>query len=75
MEIHIEEKITLDSLIKKMIQTCGDDFKNLLLDDNGLLHKFILLAINGNQILHSNQKEILIYSGDQISFIPAIAGG
>ncbi|MFX1275262.1 MAG: MoaD/ThiS family protein [Promethearchaeota archaeon] len=75
LEIPIQNKISLDSLIEKMIEKYGDEFRNRILDDNGNLHKFILLAINGNQITSSDEMDILIQSGDEVSFIPAIAGG
>ena len=75
LEIHIQENSTLKQLIRTMSEKYGDDFKNQVLDDNGNLLNYILLAINGNQITTTNKNNILIQDGDQISFIPAIAGG
>jgi len=75
LEIHIQNNSTLIQLIRTMSDRYGEDFRNKVLDDKGNLLNYILLAINGNQITTTNKNDVLIQDGDQISFIPAIAGG
>ena len=75
LEIPIETNISVKELISILSKKYGDDFKDKILDDNGNLVRFILVSINGNQKVSSNESDFLIHSGDKVSFIPAIAGG
>ncbi len=39
------------------------------------LNKYILLSLNGKDIRHYNDLKTILQDGDEIIFLPAIAGG
>ncbi len=46
-----------------------------LLDENGEIRRFINVFLNGEDIRFFKSKKIKLKKGDEISIIPAIAGG
>jgi sulfur-carrier protein len=46
-----------------------------LLDDNGELRRFVNIYLNGDDIRFLNQLTSRVKDGDDISIVPAIAGG
>jgi len=46
-----------------------------LLDDNGELRRFVNVYLNGDDIRFLNQLSSKVKDGDDISIVPAIAGG
>jgi sulfur-carrier protein len=46
-----------------------------LLDDNGELRRFVNIYLNGDDIRFLNQLNSTVKDGDDISIVPAIAGG
>ena len=46
-----------------------------LLDDNGDLRRFVNVYLNGDDIRFLNQLSSKVKDGDDISIVPAIAGG
>ncbi len=49
--------------------------KERLLDDNGELRRFVNIYLNGDDIRFLNQLNSQVKDGDDISIVPAIAGG
>ena len=46
-----------------------------MLDDKGELRKFVNIYLNGEDIRFASGVETPIKDGDEISIVPAIAGG
>jgi sulfur-carrier protein len=46
-----------------------------LLDDKGELRRFVNIYLNGDDIRFLNQLDSKVKDGDDISIVPAIAGG
>ena len=46
-----------------------------LLDDKGELRRFVNIYLNGDDIRFLKELETPVKEGDQISIVPAIAGG
>jgi len=46
-----------------------------LLDDHGELRRFVNIYLNGDDIRFLNQLNSTVKDGDDISIVPAIAGG
>jgi molybdopterin synthase sulfur carrier subunit len=46
-----------------------------LLDDNGNVRRFVNIYVNGEDVRFLQDKETLVKSGDEVSIVPAIAGG
>ncbi len=52
-----------------------EGFKNRLLDDEGKLKEFINIYLNGEDIRFLNGLETVTESRDEVSIVPAVAGG
>jgi molybdopterin synthase sulfur carrier subunit len=46
-----------------------------LLDDTGELRRFVNIYVNGEDIRFMNGLDTTIKSGDEVSIVPAVAGG
>ena len=64
--------------IKDMIAQLEANFpgmKDRLCDDTGKIRRFVNVYLNEEDIRFLNQEETKIKDGDEISIVPAIAGG
>lgn len=64
--------------IKEVIQNLESDyngFKERICDENGQIRKFINLYLNDEDIRFLENQDTPVKDGDQISIVPAIAGG
>nr|HID12969.1 MoaD/ThiS family protein [Anaerolineae bacterium] len=50
-------------------------FRKELYDDSGSLKRFINVYVNGREIRSLDGEDTLVSDGDELSIIPAIAGG
>jgi molybdopterin synthase sulfur carrier subunit len=57
------------------LQTRFPGIQERLLDENGGVRRFVNVYVNEEDIRFLQNKETPIKSGDEISIIPAIAGG
>ena len=74
-----EEEVTAEG---KSIQEVIDNletnfggFKERLCDENGQIRRFINFYLNDEDIRFKDNQETTVNDGDQISIVPAIAGG
>jgi len=49
--------------------------KERILDDKGQVRRFVNVYVNGDDIRFLNHMETAVKDGDNISIVPAIAGG
>lgn len=49
--------------------------KERMCDDDGALRHFVNVYVNGEDVRFLNNLETLIDDGDEISIVPAVAGG
>ncbi len=49
--------------------------KERLCDDNGKVRRFVNIYVNGDDIRFLNSLDTAIKDGDEVSIVPAIAGG
>ena len=49
--------------------------KERLCDDNGKVRRFVNIYVNGDDIRFLDSLETAIKDGDEVSIVPAIAGG
>ena len=79
-------KLTHDEeVVETSAETIGDAITDLesrypglqerLLDDDGQVRRFINVYVNEEDIRFLQEKETLLKDGDEVSIIPAIAGG
>ena len=50
-------------------------FKERLCNDDGSLRHFVNIYVNGEDIRRHNGLDTVIKSGDELSIVPAVAGG
>lgn len=78
-----KEEITLsvneNSKVKEILENLklplGKAFEEKIFDAEGKLSKYIILGLNGKDIRSFKGLDTIIKEGDEISFLPAIAGG
>ena len=73
------DKVELDVAdLSQMIERLESDypgFKERLLDEEGELRYFVNIYVNGEDIRFDQGLRTSIKSGDEISIVPAVAGG
>ncbi len=73
-----EEVIVEGNSIKEVIdnlETNYEGFKARLCDEKGQIRRFINFYLNDEDIRFKDNQETPVNDGDQISIVPAIAGG
>mgnify|MGYP002633025291 FL=1 len=73
-ELVTVEAATIGDAISEL-QTKYPGIKERLVDDNGEVRRFVNIYVNEEDIRFLENKETLIKDGDEVSIIPAIAGG
>ena len=73
------DKITVESgSILEIIESLDKEFpgiKTRLCDDNDELRNFVNMYINGEDIRFLDGMKSSVNSGDEVSIVPAVAGG
>lgn len=65
---------TIGAIITEL-QSRYPGIKERLLDDNGAVRRFVNVYVNEEDIRFLQNQQTPVKSGDEISIIPAIAGG
>ena len=73
-ELVTVEAATIGDAISEL-QTQFPGIKERLVDDNGEVRRFVNIYVNEEDIRFLENKETPIKDGDEVSIIPAIAGG
>lgn len=71
VEIEVDD---LSQMIDKL-ESDYPGFKERLLDEDGELRYFVNIYVNGEDIRFDQGLKTAIKSGDEISIVPAVAGG
>jgi sulfur-carrier protein len=72
-EVTVEGK-SIKEVIDNLEASCNG-IKKRLCDENGQIRRFINFYVNDEDIRFLNNQETEVKDGDQISIVPAIAGG
>lgn len=75
IDFTINEKSTIRSALERLRSELGNNFEKSIFTSSGRLNSFILILLNGKDIRHLNGLNTNIKNGDEISMIPAVAGG
>ncbi len=73
--IFLDENSTVKDMLEKLTQKFGKKFQRNILNSTNELNKYIILGINGKDIRSLDNLNTAIGENDEISFLPAIAGG
>lgn len=68
------DNITLKSVLDKLAEEFGDDFRSRLIE-KGEIRRFINVYINGEDIRHLKGINSDVGNNDEISILPAVSGG
>lgn len=75
ISISVEENSSVRLLLEKLNSKFGENFERTILDPCDSLNKYIILGLNGKDIRQFDELNTLIHEGDELAFLPAIAGG
>ena len=72
-DVSVEAKDIASML--KSLETAHPGIKDRLCDDTGELRRFVNIYVNEEDIRFLKGKETSLQDGDEVSIVPAIAGG
>ncbi|MFX1314633.1 MAG: MoaD/ThiS family protein [Promethearchaeota archaeon] len=75
INLNVEHVVTLRDLLNKLNSLLGREFGEIYVVSEGKLNKYIILGLNGRDIRQFDGLDTIIKDGDELSFLPAIAGG
>ena len=75
ISINIEKNSTIKDVLKLLTSKFGKDFKITIFENPDTLSKYIIISLNGKDIRSLEYLNISLHDGDEIHFLPAIAGG
>ena len=64
--------------VRELFEDLEGNYKGLkekIFDDAGEIRRFIIVSVNGEDVRYLNGPDTAVKSGDEISIVPAIAGG
>ncbi len=67
--------LTIREILVQLSSMIGKNFEENIFSSRSTLSKYIILGINGKDIRRFDGLDTMIKDGDEISFLPAIAGG
>lgn len=72
-EIEVEAKSVREAF--EALEASCDGIKSRVFDDSGDVRRFINVFVNGEDIRHLKGTDTALSEGDELSIVPAIAGG
>lgn len=72
-EVNIEATSLREAVAQLASQ--NEEFKTRLLDDSGELRRFVNVYVNEEDVRFLQKLDTPLKSGDEVSIVPAIAGG
>ncbi len=68
------EAVTIQNMVEEL-ESSFPGMKSRLCDENGKLRRFVNFYVNDEDIRFQQNEETPLNDGDEVSIIPAIAGG
>ena len=65
----------VNDFLTKLISNYGDEFSNILLNDNGFLDEKFTAILNGRSITNDSFFNIKLIDNDLLIFLPPVSGG
>lgn len=72
--VSIEDAGTVGALLKSLV-AAHSGLEKPLLDENGAPRRFVNLYVNGEDVRFLQNTDTPLKDGDELSIVPAIAGG
>lgn len=73
--LSLDNDSTIKDILKKLITMYGKDFESTILNNPETLNKYIIISLNGRDIRSLEYMNMNLHNGDELAFLPAIAGG
>ena len=73
--LKVDENSSINDIIKYLTSRYGNNFKSKILDSQNVLSKYIIIILNDVDIRSFDGLDTLIKEGDELTFLPVIAGG
>ncbi len=73
--VQIEDNSTVKHVIEKLVEKYGENLEKNIYTPSRKLSAYIIVVLNGKDIRTMEGLETKVNSGDELTFIPAIAGG
>ena len=75
IDLSLDVDSTIKNVLEKLIKIFGKEFKNTIFCSPEKLNDYILIGLNGKDIRSIKNLKTPINRGDEVTFLPAIAGG
>lgn len=73
MIVGVEDDTTVEDVLMEVSADFGDDFRNILFDEKGMLRPSMMVLLNDTPVDKSDPT--IVDDGDTLTVLPAIAGG
>ncbi|MFX1522873.1 MAG: MoaD/ThiS family protein [Promethearchaeota archaeon] len=75
LSLPIEDDVNIRTILEKLAVKFGSKFEEMIFKSSMDLSKYVIITINGKDIRNLDGLNTKVQINDEISFIPAIAGG
>lgn len=75
LNLTVENNSTIRNILNQLASKFGTKFEEMIFNTSNDLSKYVLITVNGEDIRLLEGLETKVQADDEISFIPAIAGG
>ena len=75
LNMDLEDNSTINDVFSKLIEKFGDDIKTVLVKETGALNDHVVIMLNEKNIRSLDDLNTRIQNKDEITLLPAIAGG
>jgi MoaD family protein len=75
ISLSVNENSTIKDILISLRKLLGKNFEVNIFNNKDELNKYIILGLNGKDIRNFDGLDTTIKDGDELSFLPAIAGG
>ena len=73
--VELEEGATLGDLIEKLIREIGPHLREAIFSDDGSLHPFLKILVNGRDVEFLEGLGTRLSDGDEVAIVPPAGGG
>ncbi len=73
--LSIKEDATINDILDLLSKKLGKILRETIFSSSETLNPYIILGLNGRDIRSLDNLKTVLHNGDEISFLPAIAGG
>jgi MoaD family protein len=75
LTLPIEEGVNIRTILIQLTNMFGSKFEEMIFKSSKDLSKYVIITINGKDIRTLDGLDTRVQKNDEVSFIPAIAGG